>query len=100
MLEAEITGSRSSFLTLRWREMDSNFWFSTDVDLFCRPFLCRANSRDGWAYRGGAPPQDCLYTPTNSVENSLPSLSTTLAKGGLDVRSARYTDTPLACGGS
>ena len=28
--------------------MDSNFWFPTDVDLFCRPFLCRANSRDGW----------------------------------------------------
>jgi hypothetical protein len=65
--------------------MDSNFWFPTDVDLFCRPFLCRANSRDGWAYRGGAPPQDCMYTPTNSVENSLPSLSTTLAKGDLDV---------------
>src|ERR1700737_2197664 len=65
--------------------MDSNFWFPTDVDLFCRPFLCRANSLDGWAYRGGAPPQDCMYTPTNSVENSLPSLSTTLAKGDLDV---------------
>jgi len=26
-----------------------------------------------------------MYTPTNSVENSLPSLSTTLAKGDLDV---------------
>jgi hypothetical protein len=75
----------SSHRTHRWREMDSNFWFPTDVDLFCRPFLCRANSRDGWAYRGGAPPQDCLYTPTNSVENSLPSLSTTLAKGDPDV---------------
>jgi hypothetical protein len=75
----------SSQWTPSWREMDSNFWFPTDVDLFCRPFLCRANSRDGWAYRGGAPPQDCMYTPTNSVENSLPSLSTTLAKGDLDV---------------
>jgi len=32
----------------------------------------------GWmGVPGRAPPQDCMYTPTNSVENSLPSLSTT-----------------------
>jgi hypothetical protein len=70
-----------SHLTYRWREMDSNFWFPTDVVPFCAVRILGMDGRTG----AGRRPQDCLYTPTNSVENSLPSLSTTLAKGDPDV---------------